>query len=77
MREVQIWQHSKSGERYVVTVDEAGMVIEAAGPLHHSEIADVLYHGFNDDPEVAEGLNAEPDDYILLGFRKYFEQETK
>jgi hypothetical protein len=69
MREVQIWQHRTSGERYIVAI-EAGMVIEAAGPLHHSEFTDLLYHGFNDDPEVTYDLNSNPDDYILLTILK-------
>lgn len=56
--QTQIWAHVRSGEWYAVTVDDSGQVVEAAGPLHYSEVAAVLRDGFNGDGEVADDLQA-------------------
>ena len=36
-REYGVWQHPLSGDRYAVRYNSLGYIVEAAGPLHHSE----------------------------------------
>ena len=59
----QIWQHVTSGELYAVVVDDGQSVVDAAGPLHHSEIAAALTGDWDGDVEVWEGIIAEPEAY--------------
>ena len=59
----QIWAHVNSGERYIVVINEQGDVVEAAGPLHHSEINAALRDGFDSDGDVVTDLNAAAANY--------------
>lgn len=59
----EYWQHKTSGEIYAVMVDynEYGPVVSAAcGPLPQNEVrAELLdspYFEYDNDPEVADGL---------------------
>ena len=62
-RERQIWQHVKSGERYVVETD-GRRIFGAAGPLRHNEITQALA-GFDSDPDLVYDLTDTPGDYNL------------
>ena len=62
----QIWAHARSGDTYVVVVDDDDQIVEAAGPLHYSEILPALAGDFTYDPEVAEGIEATRDEYRVL-----------
>ena len=61
--QTQLWQDKTSGERYVVTVNESGKVIDATGPLHHSEIDRAMGGDFDSSPELVEDLNTYADNY--------------
>lgn len=61
----QLWQHSTSGEKYVVVVDTDGVVVQATGPLHHSEIDTALRGDFDSNPELVDDLNADTDSYMV------------
>lgn len=64
---LQIWQHRTSGERYIVLVNtHTSEILEAAGPLHHSDISTALAGDYNADPELVEELGYEPDAYRLV-----------
>ena len=52
----QVWQHVKSGERIVVTLAEDGEIMDAVGPLHHSDIAQCLAEDFDGDLELVDDL---------------------
>ena len=68
MKQLQIWNHKSSGETYAVIVD-AGIVVEACGALHHTEVAEIVKEGSifnNDDPELVDWLNDKPDDFQLV-----------
>ena len=52
----KIWQHITTGERYAVALDSYGWVVGAAGPLHHSEIAQAKTGDWNSDPEVTADI---------------------
>jgi hypothetical protein len=69
MTKIQIWRHSKSGEDFVVKVDDGGQAIEAAGPLHHSEVEAALKGDFDTDPEMVADMNEHGENYVL-----FFEQ---
>lgn len=64
MKQVQIWNHKSSGESYAV-VTEDGIVVEACGALHHTEVDDLLKEGsiFNNEPELVDWLNEKQDDF--------------
>lgn len=64
---IQIWQHKTSGDTYVVELDIAGIVQDAEGPLHHSEVARARIDGVvNPDPELTDWLNDNEDDFRLV-----------
>jgi len=48
------WQHPGSGETFAVMVDGSGRIIEAAGPLHHSDprTTDALAAPIANNPEA-------------------------
>ena len=64
-RERQIWQHVRSGERYVVEIGGGGHIFAAAGPLHYRELDTAMAQGFEHDPDVAADLQHTADDYRL------------
>lgn len=62
---IQVWQHVKSGERYVVEVRD-GAVASTTAPLIRAEVLDAIRDGFDGDAEMAEALNAEQESYRLV-----------
>lgn len=69
MLDIRLWQHKKSGDVYAVRYefddDFYLHVMQAAGPLHHSEF-DAALDGFEDDPELAEVIDLHQFDYREL-----------
>ena len=63
-----VWAHIRSGERYVVVTDENGVVLEAVGPLHHSEITAVLRDGFDSNADLVDDINAASEEYCAAPF---------
>ena len=63
---IQLWNHKRSGESYVVEFDN-GTVTEACGPLHHADIPEVMRNNNvpNPDPELAEWLTENQEEFIL------------
>ena len=66
MAQLQVWRHTKSGEDFIVILDSDGQVVEASGPLHHTETQEALDQGFDNDPEMVEELREHGDQYVLL-----------
>jgi len=66
MSERQVWRHTKSGEDFIVAVEDDGEVILAAGPLHHADVQIAINQGFDSDPELVEELNEHGEDYVLF-----------
>ena len=62
----QIWQHVRSGERYVVEVDFSGTVIGAAGPLYHMDIAAARHGDYTSDTDLVLDIDGTQDDYRLI-----------
>lgn len=65
----QFWCHQRSGERYAIRI-EGGHVTGACGPLHYNEVEEELlpdYH-YDDEPDLAEDIDANQDDYGLVEF---------
>lgn len=65
---IQVWQHIKSGERYVVDVEGvfgSATVTNAVGPLHHSEIAACLTDGFDGEIGLAEWLTTHETEFAV------------
>lgn len=55
--EIQVWQHQRSGERWLAEVDEEGTIAKAAGPLHYSDLSLMLGSGsWDGDPDVVDDL---------------------
>jgi len=67
---LQLWNHKISGESYAVEFDN-GNVTEANGPLHYSEIPEVMASGFvpNPDPDTAEWINENQEEFYLAQVR--------
>lgn len=68
MKQLQIWNHKSSGETYAAVVDGNGIVVEACGALHHTEVDDLLKEGsiINNEPELVDWLNEKQDDFQLV-----------
>lgn len=47
-----------TGERFVITRDDEGIIVAACGPLHHSEILVAIENGFDSDMELVDDLRA-------------------
>lgn len=62
--EIQIWRHRQSGERYVVAL-QGERVIDAAGPLHHSEIAAARAGDYNGDAELRDDIDGDQESYAV------------
>lgn len=66
--EYQVWRHVPSGERYIVEVDKAGLVVAAVGPVYYDHMDEMLrtgdWEGASDALLIAQ-LNADPGDYEL------------
>lgn len=62
---MQLWRHRKSGDLYVIRLggDNEPVVVDATGPLHHSEVDTALRGDFDSDPELADWINENGDDF--------------
>lgn len=60
---IQLWQHKSSGETWAVEVSEAGKVLNACGPLHHSEFDAALAGEVDWDVEATEDIRADADNF--------------
>ncbi len=60
----ELWRHRQSGEVYAVRV-LGSEVLEAAGPLHHTEQRGALTGGFDGDPDVTEDIREAAGDFVL------------
>ena len=67
MKQLQIWNHKSSGESYAV-VTEDGIVVEACGALHHTDVAEIVKEGsiVNTEPQLVDWLNEKPEDFQLV-----------
>ena len=65
---IQLWNHKRSGESYVVEFDN-GTVTEACGPLYHADIPKVMSDGYvpNPDPELTEWVNENQEEFYQVG----------
>jgi len=66
MNTTQIWQHTTSGESYLVAVDEAGEIREAVGPLPREDAEYAINEGsgwFNSEPDDVEWITANADQF--------------
>lgn len=71
----QIWQHIRSGEKFVVTLNGGGAVVEAAGPLHWRDIPAALAGEWGSEDDLVEDLAADPDSYRNVTDQARREQE--
>lgn len=68
----QIWQHRVAGEKYVVALDSAGTVTDAAGPLYHVDVDAImssdpaLWPDVDGDAELAAALADDGDSYRVV-----------
>lgn len=60
---IQLWQHKTSGEKWAVEVDGNGQVLNACGPLHHSEVGAALAGNVNWDAETTEDIRNDADSF--------------
>lgn len=61
---IELWQHKRSGEVYAVEIVN-GRVINACGPLHHSEIAAAKQGDTNWDADVTEDIQQHQGEYKI------------
>lgn len=64
----QYWMHTPSGEVYAVAISDNGTVVQACGPLHHSDVRAALIASFayNDEPDLAEWINQHQEEFVLF-----------
>lgn len=63
---IQLWQHTASGEKYAARADRDGNILNATGPLHHSEIEAAMSGNFDGDIDTIEDLTQNRELYTMI-----------